>query len=75
MVKITGKNLSFEVWLCGTIRSFLLHVVLCGEACQKVDMPLHAIQYIKRKNVSCRITTLEDSNLNSDFNQDQKAPC
>jgi hypothetical protein len=22
------------VWLCGSIRSFVLHVVLCGEACR-----------------------------------------
>jgi hypothetical protein len=27
------------VRLCGSIRSFVLHVVLCGEACRHVDMP------------------------------------
>jgi hypothetical protein len=27
------------VWLCGSIRSFVLHVVLCGEACRHVFCP------------------------------------
>jgi hypothetical protein len=26
--------LSLQVWLCGSIRSFVLRVVLCGEACR-----------------------------------------
>jgi hypothetical protein len=26
LVKITGSNLSLQVWLCGSIRSFFLHV-------------------------------------------------
>jgi hypothetical protein len=26
------------VWLCGSIRSLVLHVVLCGEACRHVDI-------------------------------------
>jgi hypothetical protein len=26
------------VWLCSSIRSFVLHVVLCGEECRHVDM-------------------------------------
>jgi hypothetical protein len=29
-----------------------------------VDMPLHTTQHVKRMNVCCRITTLEDSNFN-----------
>jgi hypothetical protein len=40
---------------------------------EHVDMPLHTIQYAKPMNVCCHITTLEDSNLTSDFNQNQKA--
>jgi hypothetical protein len=27
--------LSLQVWLYGSIRSFVLHVVLCGEACRQ----------------------------------------
>jgi hypothetical protein len=61
--------------------AFYLHIfictrqaILCGEACRHVDMPLHTIQHEKRMTVCCRITTLEDSHFDSDFNQDQKAP-
>jgi hypothetical protein len=35
--------MSLQVWLCGSIRSFVLRVVLCGEACRHADMPLHTI--------------------------------
>jgi hypothetical protein len=28
------------VWLCGSIGSFVLHVVLCGEACRHVHVLL-----------------------------------
>jgi hypothetical protein len=45
LVKITGENFSLKVWLCGYILSFVFHVVLCGEACRHVDMPLHTAQY------------------------------
>jgi hypothetical protein len=38
---------SLQVWLCGSIRSFVMHVVLCGEACRHVGMPLHTIQHAK----------------------------
>jgi hypothetical protein len=35
------------VWLCGRIRLFVLHVVLCGQACRHVDMPVHTVQHAK----------------------------
>jgi hypothetical protein len=45
----------------------MIIIVLCGEACRHVDMPLHTIQNAKWMTVCCRITTLEDSNFNQWF--------
>jgi hypothetical protein len=33
------------VWLCGSIRSFVLHVLLCGEACRHASPPLYIFRY------------------------------
>jgi hypothetical protein len=33
------------VWLCGSIRSIVLHVVLCGEACRHVLFPIVSLEY------------------------------
>jgi hypothetical protein len=64
-LKITpGQNLRLQVWLCGSIRSFVLYVVLCRGACRHVDMPLHTRQHAKRMNICYHITILEDSNFN-----------
>jgi uncharacterized protein YlbG (UPF0298 family) len=38
------------------------YMLYCVE--RHVDMPLHTLQHVKRMNVCCRITTLEDSNFN-----------
>jgi hypothetical protein len=46
LVKITGYNFSLQVWLCGSIRSFVLHVVLCGEACRHVVLCGEACRHI-----------------------------
>jgi hypothetical protein len=43
-LKSLVKILSLQVWLCGSIRSLVLHVVLCGEACRRMLPHNHTLK-------------------------------
>jgi hypothetical protein len=57
LVKITGKNLSLHVWLCGSIRLFVLHVVLYGYACRQAS-PQKKIENLIELQLSLAICTI-----------------
>jgi hypothetical protein len=50
--------MSLQVWLCGSIRSFVLHVLLCGEVCRHVGVILNVLVFDISINVLLQTSAL-----------------